>query len=220
MQPQAPGVSMAKIFYILESVWSPPNTCTHIFQNPLCTCLWTDFNIYHNLPKPVYTLGWKMGLNILWQSLPLYKTEWGVDTSEGRAPLKEDLDKVGDWYNRKIMKFNKDKCKVLHLGKHNAEQQHRLGSTQQGTSSVEKGPGGPWWTTSSVWVNCVFLQQRKPTGCRVTSTRTSPAEVKKVVIPLYSDTVLWINTRQSQGPCSCLVTPHQWDQGEYSKHKS
>ena len=39
------------------------------------------------------------------------------------------------------MKFNKDKCKVLHLGKHNPGVQHRLGSTQLGSSSVERDLG-------------------------------------------------------------------------------
>jgi len=39
------------------------------------------------------------------------------------------------------MKFNKDKCKVLHLGKHNPGVQHRVGSTWLGSSSVERDLG-------------------------------------------------------------------------------
>ncbi|KAJ7396805.1 rna-directed dna polymerase from mobile element jockey-like [Pitangus sulphuratus] len=39
------------------------------------------------------------------------------------------------------MKFNKDKCKVLHLGKHNPRVQHRLGSTQLRKSSMERDLG-------------------------------------------------------------------------------
>ena len=61
-----------------------------------------------------------------------------VDTLEGRATLQEDLDRLEEWANKNLMKFNKDKCKVLHLGKHNPGVQHRLGSTQLGTSSVER----------------------------------------------------------------------------------
>ena len=39
------------------------------------------------------------------------------------------------------MNFNKDKCKVLHLEKHNPGVQNRLGSTWLGTSSVERDLG-------------------------------------------------------------------------------
>ena len=52
-----------------------------------------------------------------------------VDTLEGRATLPEDLDRLEEWANKNLMKFNKDKCKVLHLGKHNPAVQHRLRST-------------------------------------------------------------------------------------------
>ncbi|GAB0183672.1 cAMP-dependent protein kinase inhibitor alpha [Grus japonensis] len=60
-----------------------------------------------------------------------------VDTSEGRATLQEDLDKLEEWANKNLMKFSKDKCKVLHLGKHNPGVQHGLGSTWLESSSVE-----------------------------------------------------------------------------------
>lgn len=36
------------------------------------------------------------------------------------------------------MKGNKDKCRVLYLGKYNPEVQHRLGAIQLGSSSVER----------------------------------------------------------------------------------
>jgi len=42
-----------------------------------------------------------------------------VDTWEGRTSLLEDLDRLEEWANKNLLKFNKDKCKVLHLGKHN-----------------------------------------------------------------------------------------------------
>ena len=64
-----------------------------------------------------------------------------ADTSEGRATLQEDLDRLEEWANKNLMKFNKDKCKVLHLGKHNPGVEHRLGSTRLGSSSVERDLG-------------------------------------------------------------------------------
>lgn len=38
-----------------------------------------------------------------------------VKTSEGRATLKKDLDRLEEWVNKNIRKFNKDKSQVLHL---------------------------------------------------------------------------------------------------------
>ena len=70
-------------------------------------------------------------------------TKWSgeVDASEQRVTLQEDLDRLEEWANKNLMKFNKDKCKVSHLGKHNPGVRHRLGSTQLGSSSVERDLG-------------------------------------------------------------------------------
>ncbi|KAK4830472.1 hypothetical protein QYF61_011196 [Mycteria americana] len=64
-----------------------------------------------------------------------------VDTLEGRATLQKDLDRLEEGANKNLMKFSKDKYKVLHLGKHNPGLQHRLGSTQLGSNSVERDVG-------------------------------------------------------------------------------
>ncbi|GAB0190814.1 mitochondrial enolase superfamily member 1 [Grus japonensis] len=64
-----------------------------------------------------------------------------ADTSEGRATLQEDLDRLEERANKNLAKFNKDNCKVLHLGKHNPGVQHRLGSTWLESSSVERHLG-------------------------------------------------------------------------------
>ncbi|PKU49363.1 hypothetical protein llap_402 [Limosa lapponica baueri] len=40
-----------------------------------------------------------------------------VDTWEGRATLQEDLDRLEEWANENLTKFNKDMYKILHLGK-------------------------------------------------------------------------------------------------------
>ncbi|GAB0178642.1 mitochondrial enolase superfamily member 1 [Grus japonensis] len=37
-----------------------------------------------------------------------------VDTSEGRATVQEDLHRLEEQANKKLMKFSEDKCKLLH----------------------------------------------------------------------------------------------------------
>ena len=64
-----------------------------------------------------------------------------VDTPEGGAALHVDLDRLEAWANKNLMELNKDKCKVMHLGKHNPGVQHRLGSTWLGSSSLERDLG-------------------------------------------------------------------------------
>ncbi|RMC09755.1 hypothetical protein DUI87_13545 [Hirundo rustica rustica] len=62
-----------------------------------------------------------------------------ANTLEERSTLHEDLDRLEEWANKNLMKFNKDK----HLApvKRHPGMQHRLGSIPLGRCSVERALG-------------------------------------------------------------------------------
>ncbi|GAB0197876.1 cAMP-dependent protein kinase inhibitor alpha [Grus japonensis] len=84
-----------------------------------------------------------------------------VDMLEGRDVVQRDLDRLERWACANCMKFNKAKCKVLHVGQRNPKHSYRLGVERIASSPEEKGL--EVLMKSSARAGNVCLQPRKPT---------------------------------------------------------
>ncbi|CAM4495757.1 unnamed protein product [Caretta caretta] len=55
--------------------------------------------------------------------------------------LQKDLSKLGDWATKWQMKFNVDKCKVMHIGKHNPNYTHKMMGSKLAFTTQERDLG-------------------------------------------------------------------------------
>ncbi|CAM5085162.1 unnamed protein product [Eretmochelys imbricata] len=69
------------------------------------------------------------------------KLEGEVDTLGDKDRVQSDVDKLEDWAKRNLMRFNTDKCRVLHLGRKNSMHCYRLETDWLSGNSAEKDLG-------------------------------------------------------------------------------
>ncbi|PKU46706.1 pol- hypothetical protein [Limosa lapponica baueri] len=61
-----------------------------------------------------------------------------AESPQGCAAIQQELDRLESQAERNLMKFNKSKCRVLHLGRNNSVHKYRLGAYLLESSSAER----------------------------------------------------------------------------------